>query len=59
MTFTKHCKEKITSSFLPYSVSVAFAMTYAGAHGETGRQMAQVLHFLVERSLPPPRRFSG
>jgi serine protease inhibitor len=30
--------------FSPYSVSTAFAMTYAGARGETEQQMAEVLH---------------
>ncbi len=35
----------------PYSVSTALAMTYAGARGNTARQMADVLHF----SLAPER----
>ncbi len=29
----------------PYSISSALAMTYAGARGETARQMEQTLHF--------------
>lgn len=37
--------------FSPYSVSLALAMTYAGARGETAVQMAETLHF----TLPPER----
>ncbi|MEK7483152.1 MAG: serpin family protein [Planctomycetota bacterium] len=37
--------------FSPYSISTAFAMTYAGARGETARQIAQVLCFPADESI--------
>ena len=35
----------------PYSISLALAMTYAGARGETESQMAQTLHFAPQNEL--------
>jgi serpin B len=37
----------------PYSISLALAMTYAGARGETASQMAQTLHFASQDQLHP------
>ncbi len=35
----------------PYSISLALAMTYAGARGETESQMSQALHFAPQNEL--------
>jgi serpin B len=34
--------------FSPYSISTALAMTYAGAKGDTAREMAHTLHFTLD-----------
>lgn len=47
-------KDKGNLFFSPYSISSALAMTYAGARGETARQMSEALHFsLAPEKLHP------
>ena len=40
--------------YSPYSISMAMGMTYAGAGGETERQMADTLHFLLPQDTLHP-----
>ena len=35
--------------YSPYSISLALAMTYAGARGETERQISNALHFILSQ----------
>jgi serpin B len=43
-------KEDGNLFFSPYSISTALAMTWAGARGQTEKQMAQVLHFSLPQN---------
>ena len=40
-------KEEGNLFYSPYSISLALAMTYAGARGETEQEMADTLHFIL------------
>jgi len=43
-------KEDGNIFYSPYSISLALAMTYGGARGETAKQMADTLHYLLPQS---------
>ena len=45
--------------FSPYSISLALAMTYAGAMGETEREMAETLHFTLSQERHNPQADAG
>ena len=54
-TFALDLYEKIKTGrdnlfFSPYSISTALAMTYAGAGGNTAKQISEVLHFTLQQN---------
>ncbi len=52
--YAKLREEKADNLFFsPYGISTALAMTYAGARGETEKQMAEVLHFQAPQDRLP------
>jgi serpin B len=48
--YKKLQKSDINTSFSPYSISIAFAMTWAGARTQTESEMASVLHFSLNQA---------
>jgi serpin B len=46
--FLRKDKQDSNLFYSPYSISLALAMTYAGARGQTEQQMAQTLHLLPQ-----------
>jgi serpin B len=51
----KYSNPKGNLFFSPYSISTALAMTYAGARGNTEKQMATTLHFTLPSQNLYPR----
>lgn len=48
--YAKHRQEGGNLFFSPHSISVALAMTYAGARGETEKQIASAMHFSLPQA---------